>query len=273
MVATVLDRIAYTPASGAIGMHVTGVALDTPAGGEVGTALQQALHEHGVLFFDFGRVLSREEYEAFAALFGDLEDGYRLNTAKVLEFEVAADPIMDSQRVPMKEFGINKWHSDGTLFEQPPQAAILNCVEAPDAGGETMWASAYAAYEELSGPLQRMLEELDVLHSSRRLEWMKSDATAIHPAVIRDPLTRRKALFVNSNYTDRILGMSERESETILQMLFEHLNTPDFHVTHRWQPGHVAVWEQRVTQHRGVTGFKGPRKLRRLTYLGDKPAR
>ena len=102
---------------------------------------------------------------------------------------------------------------------------------------------------------------------------MNSDASAVHPAVIRDEFTGRKALFVNSNYTDRILGMSERESETILQMLFEHVNTPDFHVTHRWQPGHVAVWEQRVTQHRGVAGFKGPRKLRRMTYLGGSPVR
>ena len=273
MSSPVMDRIAYAPASGALGMHVTGVALDTPAGGDVAAALQLALHEHGVLLFDFGRVLSREEYESFAALFGRLENGYRLNTGKAIEPEVASDPIMDSHKAPMKDFGINKWHSDGTLFEEPPQAAILNCVEAPYAGGETMWASSYAAYEELSGPLQRMLEEVDVLHSSRRLEWMKSDASAVHPAVIRDPLTGRKALFVNSNYTDRILGMSERESETILQMLFEHVNTPDFHVTHRWQPGQLAVWEQRVTQHRGVAGFKGPRKLRRLTYLGDKPAR
>jgi taurine dioxygenase len=273
MASAVLDRICYTPAAGAVGMHVTGVELGTAPGGEAASAMQQALHEHGVLFFDFGRVISRDEFQAFGALFGELEDGYRLNTGKDLAAEAPGDPMMDSQKVPMKEFGINKWHSDGTLFENPPQAAILNCVEAPDAGGETMWASAYAAYEGLSGPLQRMLEEVDVLHSSRRLEWMKSDATAVHPAVIRDAFTGRKALYVNSNYTDRILGMSERESETILQMLFEHINTPDFHVTHRWQPGHVAVWEQRVTQHRGVAGFRGPRKLRRLTYLGGRPVR
>ena len=273
MATAVLDRISYAPAAGAIGVHVAGVELGTPADGETASALQQALHEHGVLFFDFGRALTRGEFEAFGVLFGDLEQGYRLGTGKDDGAVDAADPVMDSNKVPMKDFGINKWHSDGTLFDNPPQAAILTCVEAPEAGGETMWASAYAAYEALSGPLQRMLEEVDVLHSSRRLEWMKSDASAVHPAVIRDEWTGRKALYVNSNYTDRIVGMSERESETILQMLFEHVNTPDFHVTHRWQPGHVAVWEQRVTQHRGVAGFRGPRKLRRLTYLGGRPVR
>jgi len=272
MAKAALDRIGYAPASGAIGVHVTGAGLDTPAQGETAAALRQALHEHGVLFFDFGQPLTRDQFETFAALFGELEQGYRLSTGKE-DVAAMADPMMDSEKLPMKDFGINKWHSDGTLFENPPQAAILTCVEAPEAGGETMWASAYAAYEALSGPLQRMLDEVDVLHSSRRLEWMKSDASAVHPAVIRDEFTGRKALFVNSNYTDRIVGMSERESETILQMLFEHLNTPDFHVTHRWQPGHVAVWEQRITQHRGVAGFRGPRKLRRLTYLGGRPAR
>ena len=272
MATAALDRIGYAPAAGAIGAHVTGVALDTPADGETAATLRRALHEHGVLFFDFGQALTRDEFESFAALFGELEQGYRLSTGKD-GMAATEDPMMDSQKLPMQEFGINKWHSDGTLFDNPPQAAILTCVEAPEAGGETMWASMYAAYDALSAPLQRMLDEVDVLHSPRRLEWMKSDASAVHPAVIRDAVTGRKALYVNSNYTDRIVGMSERESEVILQMLFEHVNTPDFHVTHRWQPGHVAVWEERVTQHRGVAGFRGPRKLRRLTYLGDRPGR
>ena len=79
-------------------------------------------------------------------------------------------------------------------------------------------------------------------------------------------------LFVNANYSDRVLGMSERESEELLQFLFAHINTPEFHVRLRWRPGTVAVWEERVVQHRGVADFKGPRKLRRLTYKGTRPS-
>jgi len=268
----VLDKITFTPASIALGAHVEGLAIDATPDEQTTQALRHALHEHGVLFFDFGRVLSVPEFHQFAAIFGDLEDGYRLNAGEGYEQD-KDNPVMDSEKVPMKQFNINKWHSDGTLFEQPPQAAILTCVEAPEVGGETMWASAYAAYDELSPPFRDMLEELDVLHSSRRLIWMKEDRTAVHPAIIRDRFTGRKALFINSNYTDRILGLSDRESETVLQMLFEHMNTPDFHVKLRWAPGRVAIWEQRVTQHRGIAGFKGPRKLRRITYLGERPAR
>ena len=180
---------------------------------------------------------------------------------------------MDSEKVPMKQFQTNKWHGDGTLFECPPQAAMLTCVEAPPAGGDTMWASMYAAWDDLSSYTQRLLEEVEVLNSARRLPWLKSDATAVHPAVITDPITGKKALFVNENYSERILGMSEHESESLLQTLFRHVNTPEFHVRHRWKPGRIAVWEERVTQHRGVADFTGPRKMRRLTFIGDRPVR
>ena len=166
------------------------------------------------------------------------------------------------------------WHSDVTFLDSPPLGSVLRCVTAPDYGGDTMWASMYAAWEDLSSFNQRLLEGLEVLHSARRMPWLKIDATAVHPAVIRDAVTGRKMLFVNSNYSERIIGMSERESDALLHMLFEHVNTPEFHVRLRWRPGIIAVWEERVTQHRGVADFKkGPRKMRRLTFIGDRPTR
>jgi taurine dioxygenase len=102
---------------------------------------------------------------------------------------------------------------------------------------------------------------------------LRETSSAVHPAVIRDPVTGRKMLFVNSNYTERILGMTDKESEALLRMLFEHVNTPEFHVRLRWRSGVIAVWEERVTQHRGIADFVGPRKLRRLTFAGDRPRR
>lgn len=149
---------------------------------------------------------------------------------------------------------------------------MLTAVQVPEVGGDTMWASMPAAWDDLSSYYQRLLEEVEVLHSTSRMPWLNSDATAVHPAVIRDPVTGRKMLFVNANYSEKILGMSERESETLLQMLFAHVNTPEFHVRLKWQPGRIAVWEERVTQHRGVADFKGSRKMRRLTFIGDRPA-
>lgn len=267
-----LPKIRLEPASGLVGAHVFGVDLHGPHSRETSEALRRALHEHGVLFFEYDNVVSQPEFQAFGDIFGEVEDGYRLSAledGKPVEME----GIMDSDKVPMKQFQTNKWHGDGTLFERPPQSAMLTCVEAPPAGGETMWASMYAAWDDLSSYTQRLLEEVEVLNSAKRLPWLTSDATAVHPAVITDRITGKKALFVNENYSERILGMSEHESETILQMLFRHVNTPEFHVRYSWQPGRIAVWEERVTQHRGVANFTGPRKMRRLTFIGDQPVR
>lgn len=264
----IMEDIEITPAAGYVGAWVHGVDLVGSGNARTKERLRRALHEYGVLFFDFDDIVSPEDFKAFGDLFGEVEDGYRLAT------EIAkkkSDGVMDSNVTPMKDFQSNCWHSDGTLFECPPQAAMLTAVEVPAVGGNTMWASMYAAWEDLSSHYQRLLEGVEVLHSSRRLPWMNSEATAVHPAVIRDAVTGKKMLFVNANYTDRILGMSDRESETTLQMLFDHVNTPEFHVSLAWQPGRIAVWEQRVTQHRGVNDFKGTRRMRRLTLIGDRP--
>src|SRR5262249_440349 len=138
-------------------------------------------------------------------------------------------------------------------------------------GGDTMWASMYAAWDALSPHYQQLLEGAKVLNSTARLPLVAETRSAVHPAVIRDPVTGRKALFVNSNYSERFLAMSEKESESLLQMPFEHINTPEFHVRLRWRPGVVAVWDQRITQHRGVADFTCHRKLRRLNFVGAYP--
>jgi taurine dioxygenase len=272
MATATLQDISFERTTGTIGAIVRGVGLDERRSPETAELLQRALHEHGVLFFEYDHVVGKDEFHDFGEMFGELEEGYRISAGKGKEPDNPEDPVMDNDKVPMKDFNTNRWHSDGTLFECPPQAAMLTAVEVPEAGGDTMWASMYAAWEDLSSFNQRLLEGLEVLHSARRLPWLTIDATAVHPAVIRDQVTGRKALFVNANYSDRIIGMSERESETLLQMLFDHVNTPEFHVRLRWRPGIIAVWEERVTQHRGVADFKkGPRKMRRLTFVGDRP--
>lgn len=264
--AALTEDITFEPATGLVGAWVQGVALDE-RDPKIAETLNRKLHEHGVLFFQFDDFLSAEEFMGFAELFGEMEEAYRM-TMK----QSGDSPYIDSDKAPMKEVRINYFHSDGTALENPPQAAILTPVELPPAGGDTMFASMYAAWDALSPHYQRMLEGMEVLHSTRRLPFLNEVPGTVHPAVIRDPVTGRKMLFVNANYSDRILGMSERESEDLLQILFAHINTPEFHVRLRWRPGTVAVWEERVVQHRGVADFTGPRKLRRLTFKGSRPS-
>src|SRR6202034_94900 len=133
-------------------------------------------------------------------------------------------------------------------------------VTLPETGGDTMWASMYAAYEALSSHYQRLLDGLDALHSTDTLYRARPFArennlfdetkTTVHPVVVRDSVTGKGFLYINSNYTQRLIGLTDFESDSLLQMLFAHINTPDFHVRLKWDKQTVVLWEERVTQHR-----------------------
>jgi taurine dioxygenase len=251
--------------TGHIGAWVRGFELGSPDNAPHANMLQRALAEHGVLFFDFGRIPSPEEYQGFAGLFGKVQGRFEQIVKNPKGEET---PFIDSARTPMKEFRINYWHSDGGPFAVPPLAAILMAYEVPEAGGDTMWASMYAAYDALSPHMQRMLDGMKILNNNDRTTFLEPKEH-VHPAVVVNPITGRKCLFVDSNYTARFVDVPERESEALLNFLFEHINTPEFHVRLRWKPGYCAVWHQQVTKHRGVADFTGTRKLQRHTVDGE----
>jgi taurine dioxygenase len=267
--ADTLTKVTFEKVTPAIGARVHGVPLDQEANPAILETLRRGLHAHGVLFFEFGKCVEDTEFQHFARLFGEVESGYRFTTKQTSDQPKV--PCIDAKFQPLTKYRINEWHSDGTPFECPPQAAILTPIDPPDVGGGTMWSSMYAAYDDLSSHFQRLLDGLTVLHSTIRTPFIQPAAQTTHPAVIRDPVTGKKALFVNSNYAERFLDMSQRESDALLHFLFEHVNTPEFHVGVTWRLGTVAVWEERITQHRGIDSFIGERRLRRLTFKGDKP--
>lgn len=254
--------------TGNIGARVHGITLERGEESAGATRLLERLHEHGVLFFHFDHPLGASEFDTFGRLFGDPEDRYGLSTRTVDSNE----GVIDSVLVPMQNYRVNCWHTDGSCFERPPSIAMLTALEVPEAGGDTMWAGMHAAWEGLSSHVQRLLEGMEAVHSTERLPFLAQSVSTVHPVVVRHPSTGSKLLYVNSNYTTSIVGMTERESDKLLELLFEHINTPEFHVRHRWSPGDVAVWDERATQHRGVADFTGPRKMRRLTFAGQRPA-
>ena len=253
------------PVSGAIGAWVRGYELGVGASPDTSARLQRALAERGVLFFDFGRVPDFGEFFEFAGMFGKVQGEFG---QEIRDRKQPATPFIDSSVTPMKPFRINHWHADGGPLPVPPRAAILAAHEIPETGGDTMWASMVAAYDALSPHLQRMLDGMRIVNNNRRTGFLEP-REHIHPAVVVNPVTGRKCLFVDPNYTAGFVDVPEAESDALLRFLFEHINTPEFHVRLRWKPGYCAVWHQQVTKHRGVADFTGPRKLQRLTVDGE----
>jgi taurine dioxygenase len=158
-------------------------------------------------------------------------------------------------------------------------------------GGDTVWASQYAAYDTLSAAMQRLLDPLRAVQTgwpngtrgpgpnaavSRSVVMTRNDPSAdvevAHPIVRVHPVTGRKALFVNPVYTQRIEGMTDAESTLLLQFLFDHAVRAERCVRHRWRPGDLAIWDNRCLLHLAVNDYDGSRRLlHRTTVAGEAP--
>jgi taurine dioxygenase len=266
--------VTFERMTGNIGARVTNVDVRADQPDDVEEMLRRGLLEHGVLVFNTGEPLDDEEHLKLGSMFGEVKH-YTYRSQK------DANPAMnsiDSTIVPPETYRVNCWHTDGSSQAIPPAAAVLRAITLPPVGGDTMWASMNAAYESLSSHTQRLLDGLQAVHSTAAVTRHFPDENAldlfgegdrnVHPVIIKDPVTGRRLIYVNSNYTERIVGMSETESDSVLRMLFNHVNTPEFHVRLRWEPDTVAVWDERGTQHRAVADYTEKRVLRRMNIEG-----
>ncbi|MFT4520140.1 MAG: taurine dioxygenase, partial [Halioglobus sp.] len=182
---------------------------------------------------------------------------------------------------------IEAWHTDMTFREHPPMGTLLRAVIVPAKGGDTLWASTTAAYEGLSFPMQRFLDELTAVHEfshgfreslaepggAERLASAVADNPPVHHPVIRThPESGKKVIFVNSLFTTYIEGMRAAESDAILKFLYQHITTAQYTCRFKWQPNSIAIWDNRSTQHKPINDyFPAHRQLQRSTIDGDKP--
>lgn len=262
-----------TRQTGVIGASVTGIDIREELAPEAKEQLNQALHDHGVLFLRHDYEIDDADHKRFVSIFGELHESF-FNPS-------AGDPlvsILDSEGSGNPKNGADSWHTDVSVVARPPLAASLRALTLPATGGDTMWASMYAAYESLSSHYQRLLEGLEAKHSTEALYRRRPHAkennlfaepkSAVHPVVLRDPVTGKAALYINSGYTERILGLTDSENNALLEMLYAHVNTPEFHVRLQWDTRTVVVWEERVTQHRAINDYLGQRVLHRIVVNG-----
>ncbi len=278
-------QIEVHPLSGALGAEVRGVDL-----AEVDDASFAEIHrawlDHLVLFFR-DQELSSEAQMAFARRLGPLHVHPYLVPAEGHPevIEIVKQPG-DSQN-----FG-GTWHSDLTYLESPMKGAMLLAREVPEAGGDTLFANMYLAYESLSPGFRRLLAGLVAIHNDRATGFYDRDRVGTmavlesaeakhaaegpswfaHPVVRSHPETGRDLLNVNAAVTLRFEAMSEAESRPILDYLFRHIKRPEFTCRFRWEAGSVALWDNRCTQHRAINDYAGKRRvMRRVLIAGDRP--
>jgi taurine dioxygenase len=265
--------------SGALGAEIRGVDIARPLEDQVVSEIRRALLDHLVIFFR-DQSLSPPQLLAFGRRFGEPVEYPML---KGLPDCPLITPVIKLEHERDNFGGV--WHSDTTYLEQPPMGSLLYAVETPPYGGDTLFASQYAAYEALSDGLKQALSGLVAINTSAKADVTRSREdrlrevgaerkilTGEHPVVRTHPETGRKALYVNSGHTLRFKDWSEAESAPLLDYLFRHQVKPEFTCRFGWTPGSLAFWDNRCAQHNPVNDYHGHRRvMHRLTLAGDRP--
>lgn len=276
------QRIEVERRSPHLGAFVSGVDLSSPLEDETVKEIRSALLEFGVIFFR-DQPITGEQHLAIAARFGEIDEPHPVFDND--ERDARLTIIESKGRAHDSE---HYWHTDVSYQQAPSMGSILAAKKIPESGGDTLFASMYAAYDTLAAPIRKMLEELTAQHSFERgwattyrmfeggedklQELKKIFPLMTHPVLRTHPETERTSLYVNEYYTSRITELSEAESEALLKLLHHHAQLPDFQIRHTWQANDIAFWDNRCTQHYASNDYGAAhRVMNRVTLVGDKP--
>jgi alpha-ketoglutarate-dependent taurine dioxygenase len=259
--------------TGSIGAEVRGVSLNCPLDGETFAAIHQAFLDHCMLVFR-GQFLDPAAQTAFADRWGK---AFHAPYLKPLEIADHPEVMAQNNLGKANSYTTEVWHSDQSFMPAPPAHSILAAQVLPEAGGDTMFANQYLAYEKLSEGMKRLLRELRAWHGGAKLATLLGSENSVpprsHPIVRSHPETGRKALYVNRLYTYCIEGLTEAESRGLLDFLFEQSCRPEFTYRHQWAPGDVIIWDNRCALHYAVHDYgEAARVMHRVTVAGDTPS-
>jgi len=269
------QAIKVSPLTPNIGAEIHGVDLAQPLDERTFKEIHDALIEHQVVFFR-DQVLTPEQHKAFGRRFGELH----VHPAAPGLVEGHPEILVIKADEKCKRVAGEEWHSDVSCDPEPPMGSILYMHELPPVGGDTLFASMYAAYEALSEPMKRFLESLAAIHDGEHVyrgrygadDRGKEYPRAQHPVIRTHPVSGRKALFVNRGFTRRIAELRKPESDALLESLFRHVETPELHCRFRWRRHSIAFWDNRCVQHHAMWDYFPQRRHgHRVTIKGDKP--
>ena len=253
------------------------------AEGEVLDAIRRAVFEHGVAVFR-GQALSPEQHIDLAKRWGgiDINNYFPLTDAHP---EIAVVRKAAGQKTNIG----GAWHTDHSYDQVPAMGSILVARTLPPKGGDTLFAHMGAAYDALEEDTKRAIEGLEAFHTADHVykeggiyaqtdmggELRGQDLTtgATHPVVVRHPRTGCKLLYVNPSFTVTISGRSRADSLPLLERLFAEARNPAHHARVVWEPGTVAIWDNRTTWHNALNDYHGhAREMHRITLTGEKLA-
>jgi len=254
----------FTPLKATIGARVGGIDLSRPMSDAVFNHIREAMVEYSLLLLN-GQTLTPEQHIAFSRRFGELEDHVLSNFCLPQHSEIfVVSNIMEKGRHIGAHGGSKFFHSDLSYLAEPSLGSVFYCLECPDEGGETAFASMFAAYDALPETRKRWLRGRNIVNDyvwnyERNLQPKRGPLSeaqkaktppVVHPAVLRHPENGRIALYVSDNVSRRFEGVDETESRKIIEELTAFATQPEFVYTHEWTPGDVLIWDNRSSVHK-----------------------
>jgi taurine dioxygenase len=273
--------------SGALGADVRGVNLAEPVSDEILAEIRAALLDNLVIAIR-GQDITPAQQLAFARRWGDI------HLHPFVEGMPDYPEILAIIKRPTdkKNFG-GSWHTDQMFSPAPAMGTMLYAKEVPSAGGDTMFANLYLAYESLSDGMKALAGQLRTVcvgdnfkaangesrkeRYARQMSEMKTkdpgnvQTTSIHPLVRTHPETGRKALYIGG-HVQSFENMTDDESQPLIDFFMKHAIRPEFTCRVRWETGTLTFWDNRCTQHFAVNDYPAEtRIMHRITVQGDVP--
>ena len=268
------------PIGPTMGAEIHGLDLSRQIDQETASALEAAMVEHKVIYAR-DQHITTAQHVAFGRMFGELEvHPFRP------EGEFPEIMVLDNHK-DNPVLSTDVWHSDTTFRDCPTRYSILRCLQIPKVGGDTLWADMRAAYDGLSAAMKAMVDGLEAVHDFKNFRALFGDSdedrgklremeklypNPTHPVVRSHPATGGKALFVNPQFTLKIIGLREQESDALLQLLYEQAHIPEYQFRLRWKPGTIVLWDNPSTQHYAANDYyPNRRRMERVAGMGAKP--
>lgn len=277
--------VAVVPLNGALGARIEGLDRSRANEPEVASRLSQALASHLLVVIP-GEPMAPAETRRLSEVFGTPQKQllrYK-RSGEVPDVSVMVSTLKADGSTDKTAIRAEDWHTDDSYFATPAKATLLHAIEIPSHGGATWFCNMHSVYESLPAGMRERIDGMRAIHgydtrrarnrpSARTPQEIAETPDVEHPLVRTHPETGRKALYLNPNRLDRIVGLERAESDALLDELADAARQPQHHHGHVWTKGDVVVWDNRATMHRVVIDYPvgESRVMQRVLIEGDRP--